>query len=377
MNDYYETLGVSRDATAEEIKRAYRRKARQLHPDVAPGKEDEFKQVGQAYDVLGDAQKRAAYDRGSDPYADPTAGFGGGAGGAFTFSDIMDAFFGGQGGAAGPRSRQQPGQDALVRLDVPLRTAVFGNTEDLTVETAVRCSVCEGDGTAPGTGTRTCDVCHGQGHVQQVQRSFLGQVMTTRPCGACQATGEVIIDPCTNCHGDGRVRERRTLKVKVPAGVDTGTRIQLAGQGEVGPGGGPAGSLYVELNVVGDDTFTREGDDLHCSVELPMMAAALGTTATVETFDGTEQVEIPAGTQHGTAFTLNGLGVGHLRRDGRGDLHVHANVVTPTRLDGRQKELLRELARIRGEEQATGTITSMEQHGGGFFDRLRDAFTGR
>ena len=195
----------------------------------------------------------------------------------------MDAFFGGQGATAGPRSRQQPGQDALVRLDVPLRTAVFGNTEELTVETAVLCSTCDGAGASPGTGTRTCDVCRGQGHVQQVQRSFLGQVMTTRPCGACQATGEIIENPCTDCRGDGRVRERRTLKVKVPAGVDTGTRIQLAGQGEVGPGGGPAGSLYVEVNVLADDTWTREGDDLHCSVELPMTAAALGTEAQVET----------------------------------------------------------------------------------------------
>lgn len=375
MNDYYETLGVSRDASAEDIKKAYRRKARQLHPDVAPGREDEFKAVAQAYDVLGDAAKKAAYDRGQDPYGDSTAGFGG-AGGAFTFSDIMDAFFGGQAGAAGPRSRQQPGQDALVRLDVPLRTAVFGDTEDLTVETAVLCSVCGGDGCAPGTGTRTCDLCHGQGHVQQVQRSFLGQVMTTRPCGTCQATGEVIVEPCTDCHGDGRVRERRTLKVKVPAGVDNGTRIQLAGQGEVGPGGGPAGSLYVEVNVEPDATWTREGDDLHCSVELPMTAAALGTRTPVETFDGTEQVEIPAGTQHGAVFTLRGLGVGHLRREGRGDLHVHAQVVTPTRLDSRQKELLHELAQLRGEEQATGTITSVSEQGG-FFGRLRDAFSGR
>ncbi|SNC72383.1 molecular chaperone DnaJ [Kytococcus aerolatus] len=376
MNDYYEILGVSRDASAEDIKRAYRRKARQLHPDVAPGREDEFKQVGQAYDVLGDPAKKAAYDRGSDPYADPTAGFGG-AGGAFTFSDIMDAFFGGQGGAPGPRSRQQPGQDALVRLDVPLRTAVFGNTEDLTVETAVLCTTCQGDGCAEGSGTRTCDVCQGVGHVQQVQRSFLGQVMTTRPCSACQGVGETIIEPCVDCHGDGRVRERRTLKVKVPAGVDTGTRIQLAGQGEVGPGGGPAGSLYVEIHVEPDSTFVREGDDLHCSVELPMTAAALGTTATVETFDGPEQVEIPAGTQHGEVFTLRAQGVGHLRREGRGDLHVHADVRTPTRLDGRQRELLQELASLRSEDGATGTITSMDDHRGSFFGRLRDAFSGR
>ena len=209
MNDYYQDLGVPRTATEEEIKRAYRKLARRLHPDVNPSKEaeEEFKKISQAYDVLSDADKKHAYDMGSDPYATGAAAFGQG----FSFSDIMDAFFGGQaaGGGRGPRSRTTRGQDALVRLDIDLADAVFGAQKDLTIDTAVGCGTCHGAGTQPGTGTRTCDVCQGQGQVQQVQRSFLGQVMTSRPCVNCQATGQVIEAPCYECSGDGRVRTRR------------------------------------------------------------------------------------------------------------------------------------------------------------------------
>ncbi|MGZ4629702.1 DnaJ domain-containing protein, partial [Oryzihumus sp.] len=247
MNDYYQDLGVSRDASAEDIKRAYRRLARKLHPDVnsGPEAEDEFKRVSQAYDVLSDPEKKRAYDMGADPYGGQAGGFGQG----FSFSDIMDAFFGGAAGGAarGPRSRKRRGQDALIRLEIDLSQAVFGAERELTIDTAVECGTCHGDGSQPGTGTRTCDVCGGRGEVQQVQRSFLGQVMTSRPCTACQGYGTVISDPCFECSGDGRVRTRRTLKIRVPAGVDTGTRIQLTGEGEVGQGAGPAGDLYVEI----------------------------------------------------------------------------------------------------------------------------------
>jgi len=239
VNDYYADLGVARDATAEDIKRAYRRSARRYHPDVNPGPEaeEQFKKLSQAYDVLSDPDKRQAYDHGSDPYGSGAAGFGQG----FSFSDIMDAFFGGQAGTAGrgPRSRTTRGQDALVRLDIDLGDAVFGAQKDLTIDTAVACSTCRGAGMQPGTSTRTCDVCAGRGEIQQVQRSFLGQVMTTRPCMTCQGFGQIITDPCYECSGDGRVRTRRTLTLKVPPGVDTGTRIQLAGEGEVGHGAGP------------------------------------------------------------------------------------------------------------------------------------------
>ena len=371
MNDYYQELGVSRDATAEEIKRAYRKMARKLHPDVNPGPEaeEEFKKVSQAYDVLGDPEKRRSYDMGADPYASGAASFGQG----FSFSDIMDAFFGAGAGASqrGPRSRQRRGQDALVRLDIDLADAVFGAERELTVETAVVCATCHGDGAQPGTSRRTCDVCGGRGEIQQVQRSFLGQVMTSRPCMTCHGYGEVLVSPCFECSGDGRVRTRRTLKIRVPAGVDTGTRIQLSGEGEVGQGGGPAGDLYVEINVRPHSTFTRRGDDLHCTVELPMTAAALGTTVKLDTFDGVTELEIRPGTQAGDAMTLRGQGVTHLRGSGRGDLIVHANVLTPTRLDAEQEELLRQLAALRGEERPEGHLAPA---GHGLLGKLRDAF---
>ncbi|HET7280292.1 MAG TPA: molecular chaperone DnaJ [Dermatophilaceae bacterium] len=371
MNDYYQDLGVSRDASQEEIKRAYRRLARKLHPDVNGGgdeAEEQFKKVSQAYDVLSDPQKRQSYDMGVDPYAGGAAGFGQG----FSFSDIMDAFFGaGAGAARGPRSRQARGQDALVRLDIDLVHAVFGAERELAIETAIACSTCHGDGAQPGTSRRTCDVCGGRGEVQQVQRSFLGQVMTTRPCMACHGFGEIIPNPCYECSGEGRVRTRRTLKMKVPAGVDTGTRIQLVGEGEVGPGAGPAGDLYVEVRVAPHHTYQRRGDDLHCTIEVPMTAAALGASLKLETFDGTQDLDLRPGTQAGDTVTLSGLGVTHLRGQGRGDLIVHANVLTPTRLDSEQEELLRQLAALRGEERPEGRLAPAGQ---GLFGKLREAF---
>ncbi|HET7397300.1 MAG TPA: molecular chaperone DnaJ [Intrasporangium sp.] len=373
MNDYYAVLGVAHNASQEEIKKAYRRLARKLHPDVNPGveAEEEFKRVSQAYEVLSDPDKRRSFDRGSDPFASGGgAGFGAGAG--FSFSDVMDAFFGAgsAAGTRGPRSRVQRGQDALVRLDIDLSKAVFGSEEELTLDTAVGCSTCGGDGAQPGTGRQTCAICHGVGEIQQVQRSFLGQVMTSRPCVACQGYGSVLSDPCHDCAGDGRVRTRRTIKLKVPAGVDTGTRIQLAGEGEVGPGNGPAGDLYVEIRVAAHETFTRRGDDLHCTVELPMAAAALGTTVKLSTFDGMEDLDIRPGTQSGDVTTLRGLGVTHLRHGGRGDLIVHAAVQTPTRLTEEQEDLLREFAALRGEERPEGRLTPNK----GLFGKVRDAF---
>lgn len=372
MNDYYGDLGVARNASPEDIKRAYRRMARKLHPDVNPdpGAAEEFKRVSQAYDVIGDPDKRRAYDMGNDPYA--SAGAGAGFGQGFSFSDIMDAFFGGTAaGAGGPRSRMQPGQDALVRVDIDLSTAVFGGAQELTFDTAVLCTTCDGDGQRPGTSRHTCEICNGTGQVQQVQRSFMGQVLTSRACQACRGYGDIIDDPCFNCSGEGRVRDRRTISVKVPAGVDSGTRIQLTGEGEVGPGGGPAGDLFVEIRVRKHEMFQRQGDDLHCSVELPMTAAALGTDLPLETLDGVRDVEIPGGTQPGDVITLRGLGVTHLRSQVRGDLMVHANVRVPTKLDHQQEDLLRQLAKERGEERPEARFGRVEK---GLFGKLRDAF---
>jgi molecular chaperone DnaJ len=365
--DYYSVLGVGREASTEEIKRAYRKLARQLHPDVNPVEEERFKEVTKAYEVLSDPKKRELYDLGGDPFST-----GGGFGSGFGFSDIMDAFFGAGSGARGPRPRQRRGQDALIRVEIDLGEATFGVTRDLQVDTAVSCPTCHGAGTAAGTSPRTCEVCQGRGEVQQVTRSFLGQVMTSRPCSACQGFGTVIPHPCPDCGGDGRVRTRRSLKVKIPPGVDTGTRIQLAGEGEAGPGGGPAGDLFVEIVERPHPTFRRQGDDLHCTVQVPMTAAALGTTLTLQTLDGPRALELRPGAQSGQVMTLAELGVTHLRRPGRGDLHVHVDVQTPTRLDGEQEELLRKFAALRGEEGPdVGQVTGQNQS---FFGRLRDAF---
>ena len=376
MNDYYAELGVERSASADEIKRAYRKAARRLHPDVNPGPdaEEQFKKVSQAYDVLSDPEKRRAYDMGADPYSAGAASFGQG----FSFSDIMDAFFGAGAGAAaghGPRSRRSRGQDALVRLDIDLADAVFGGQKDLTIDTAVACGTCQGAGTQPGTAPRTCDVCGGAGEVRQVQRSFLGQVMTSRPCMTCHGFGTVIPNPCFECSGDGRVRTRRTLTIKIPAGVDTGTRIQLAGEGEVGHGAGPAGDLYVEVAVKSHPMFQRRGDDLHATLEVPMTAAALGATITLSTLDGDREIDVQAGTQSGDRTTLRALGVTHLRGTGRGDLVVHVLVQTPTRLDAEQEELLRRLAALRGEERPEARVSSPGD--GSLFGKLRDAFKAR
>jgi molecular chaperone DnaJ len=371
QTDYYSVLGVARDATPEEIKKAYRRLARQLHPDVNPDEEERFKEVTKAYEVLSDPQKRELHDLGGDPFST-----GGGFGSGFGFSDIMDAFFGGGGGGRGPRPRHRRGQDALIRVDIDLAEATFGVTRDLQVDTAVTCPTCSGAGARPGTSPRVCEVCQGRGEVQQVTRSFLGQVMTSRPCAACQGFGTVIPDPCHECGGDGRVRTRRSLTIKIPPGVDTGTRIQLAGEGEAGPGGGPAGDLFVEILERPHELFSRQGDDLHCTVSVPMTAAALGTTVTLETLDGPRPVELRPGTQAGQTRTLDHLGVTHLRSAGRGNLIVHVDVVTPTKLDPEQEDLLRKLAAVRGEDGPdVGQVTGNRP--GGFFGRLRDAFNER
>jgi molecular chaperone DnaJ len=379
--DYYELLGVDRNASTEEIKKAYRRVARKLHPDVNPdsGSHEQFKAVTAAYEVLSDPQKREMYDMGADPLSGGRAGGGFGAG--FSFTDIMDAFFG-QAGSRGPRPRMRRGQDALLRLDVTLAEAAFGVSRELTVDTAVVCTKCQGNGTTDRSGPVTCETCRGRGEVQQVQRSFLGEIRTARPCPTCRGFGSVIPNPCDECSGDGRVRARRSITVKIPAGVDAGTRVKLSSQGEVGPGGGPAGDLYVEVDVARHRLFERHGDDLLCDVTIPMTAAALGTKVEIPTLeaesgasevDPTVDLTIKAGSQSGERTRLRGFGVPRLHGTGRGDLVVTVVVETPTRLDPEQEELLRKLAAMRSEEHPTGKVVGPPK---GVFGRLRDAFGG-
>lgn len=383
--DYYAILGVSKDATPEEIKKAYRKLAMKYHPDVAdtPDAAEKFKEIGEAYAVLSDAQKRSMYDRGADPMGGGMGGFGFGGGGAapFDMGGLFDAMFGGQ-SSRGPRSRVRRGQDTLVRLSLTLAEAAFGVTRPIKVDTYVVCPTCVGQGTSDGEEPVTCGTCHGNGDVTSVQRSFLGDIRTVQPCPTCRGFGTIITRPCGECSGEGRVRTTRSINVKIPAGVSSGNRVHLDSQGDVGPGGGPAGDLYVELTVVPHEVFRREGDNLEMVVKVPMTAAALGTQIQIDTLesevDGTLpkgariSVNVPAGTQSGTRVALADRGIPRLRGQGRGELGVTLLVQTPTNLDDTQRDLLRSLAEHRGEQRTNGQVDRAHK---GVFSRIKDAFT--
>ena len=371
MADHYEVLGVDKTATTDEIKKAYRRLARELHPDVnaSPDASERFKAVTHAYDVLSDTESRQQYDRG--PSAAGGGGFGGqGFGG---FGDIFETFFGssgqGGGGNAAPRSRKERGADALLRVEIELDEVIFGVKRDIEVNTAVLCETCQGSCCAPGTRLVTCDICHGSGQIQRAVRSLLGNIMTSSPCGTCRGYGTVIPNPCPTCAGQGRVRATRTMTVDIPAGVDTGIRLQLQSQGEVGQAGGPHGDLYLEIKVRHHDIFSRNGDDLLATVEVPMVDAVLGTKRVLHALDGEVTLDIKPGIQSAEVITIRDRGVTKLRGGGRGDLKVGIQVVTPTKLNHKEKELIESFGKTY---KAPAPYFAQFQQG--LFAKLRDRF---
>lgn len=366
--DYYDVLGVSRQATENEIKKSFRRLARQYHPDMNKGPEAEarFKEINEAYEILSDPEKRAVYDRFG--HAGPQAGFGGtgdfsGFGG---IEDIFESFFGG--GMRTGAARRGPARGADLRYDltVEFEEAIFGCEKEIVVPRHEACPQCRGSGAEPGTQPIRCPQCNGTGEVRRQQQTFLGSFVQVTTCPRCQGEREIVTSPCTRCRGRKVVQTERPIAVKIPAGVDDGTRIRLAGEGEPGTRGGPPGNLYVVLHVNPHEFFRREENNILLELDLNVAHAALGGRVTVPTLDGQEMLQIPAGTQTGEVFRLRGQGVPYLRRNGRGDQLVMVHVLTPTKLTRRQKELLKELSETLGKEM-------VHQPEKGLFSKVKDA----
>ena len=365
--DFYQVLGVSRQASQEEIKKAFRRLARQYHPDVNknPDAEARFKEINEAYEILSDPEKRSMYDRFG--HAGPQAGFGGygdfsGFGG---IEDIFESFFGGM--RTGSAARQGPmrGSDLRYDLSIEFEEAVFGCEKEILVPRHESCPHCQGSGAEPGTQPIRCPQCNGTGEIRRQQQTILGSFIQVTTCPRCQGEREIVTTPCTECRGQRLIQVERTIAVKIPAGVDDGTRIRLAGEGEPGTRGGPPGNLYVVLSVKPHSHFRREQNNILLELDINVAQAALGDEVEVPTLDGRETLSIPAGTQTGETFRLRGKGVPYLRRNGRGDLVVVVHVLTPSRLTSRQKELFQELGQTLGREV-------VHQPEKGVFQKLKD-----
>lgn len=366
MADHYEVLGVSRGATADEIKSAYRRLARQHHPDINPDNSDaevRFKEVALAYEILSDPERRRNYDMYGDAGQGQGAGFGG-------FGDIFDAFFGGGGspfggGRSGP-SGPPRGQDLEAVIDLTFEESVFGVEAPVTVRTAIPCNACEATGAEPGSGASTCQDCGGQGQVRRVRQSILGQMVTTGPCDRCGGMGTVIEHPCVTCRGEGRSISEETYTIDVPPGISAGSTLRLSGRGAAGPRGGGLGDLYVHVKVKPHDRFERDGYDLRTDLVVAFTQATLGAEIAFKTLDGVENIEVEGGTQGGKVIRLRGKGVPHLEGRGRGDLLITVRVETPTKVSSDEEHLLRQLAELRGEDVAESET--------GLMSKLRSAF---
>lgn len=370
--DFYEVLGVSKNATESDLKRAYRRLAMKFHPDRNPDDKEaeaKFKEAKEAYEILSDNDKRNAYDRFGHAGVDPNAagGFGGGQAGNFSdvFGDIFGDIFGGQQqrGGGGGRSNVYRGSDLRYAMEVTLEQAARGHTTEIRVPSWDSCTTCKGSGAKPGTKPVTCKTCNGQGQVRMQQGFFSIQ----QTCPNCEGSGKSIPDPCTACNGAGRVKKQKTLEVKIPAGIEDGMRIRSAGNGEPGMNGGPPGDLYVEIRLKEHPVFQRDADDLHCEIPISIARAALGGAVQVPTLDGNAEIELPEGTQTGKTFRLKGKGIQGLRGSYPGDLYAHVLVETPVRLSERQKELLREL-----DDSLTDLKHSPQSKG--WMDKVKDFF---
>ena len=356
--DYYEVLGISKGASEDEIKKAYKKMARKYHPDLNPGDkaaEESFKEVNEAYEVLSDPNKKARYDQYGHAGVDPNFGAGGGFDGSFDFGDLGDifgSFFGGGFGGGGRRTNPnapQRGESIRMSLAISFEEAAFGCEKEITVERSEQCPTCKGNGCAAGTTPEVCPTCHGTGNVQVRRQTPMGVFASTSPCSKCGGTGKIIHQPCPDCHGQGRVRKRRAIKVNIPAGIDDGQTISLRGQGHAGKNGGPNGDLLITIMVQPHEIFRREGTSVFCEAPITFAQAVLGGTLEIPTIDGKVKYDIPEGTQTGSVFRLRGKGIPSLNGRGRGDQYVTVNIETPKNLNKEQKEALKKFSELLGE----------------------------
>ncbi|HBH12501.1 MAG: Chaperone protein DnaJ [Clostridiales bacterium 38_11] len=372
--DYYEILGINRDADDSEIKKAFRKQAKNYHPDLNPGDEEsekKFKEVNEAYEILSDPAKREKYDRfGHSAFENNGTGFGGGFSGAAGFDDIFGDIFGDFFGGGATRQRRagpKKGSDLKIRLNISFEDAAFGTTKEVKVSRMETCTHCHGEGAEPGTGKETCGTCNGSGQVRSVQSTPFGQFSNVRTCPTCGGTGQIIKTPCKVCGGSGKEKKTRNIKIHIPAGVDSDSIIPLRGEGNHGDKDAPPGDLYVYLNIKPHKYFRREGYDVWYEMPVSFSAAALGNTVEVPTLEGKVKYTIPEGSQTGTVFRLKNKGIPHLRGGGKGDQYVRINIEIPKKLTDKQKALLMQLANEFGEK--------IEPQKKGFIDKMKDAFS--